>query len=473
MKAIKKVIGSYFVQPFELGFLFWGGLFVYFFALVFSFVNVDEIITEANIPFILFCVSIVSLSSFLGLNLRRVIQSPTSLLMPKYRQTHIAVSFMFIIPFILFPVIWFSFKEISPVTSTAVFFFIVISVLITTYRFSEQIVQFIFLLWLLKIGLQMLGFNIGPRIWGLSDLTIFDSKALFELVFISIIIIIAFIFYHYYLRVSIYKDYIAKHTDDGWSRNHDTGSKWQIKLINFVRSRMIKNYSDNKNNRFYQIRLMQYSLFSPFTLSASTVFVIGFYIFLYALTMIWQFYNFSKSGFEFINLIIYMTFVIFSLVQISDFLNHRNRISFLWMQSRSREKEEFLDNVFWSVVFNSMKYYITVSIFYLAVLSILSYSGMEVIAFLLLGLNFYLFVPALGFIFSDKIQSEASKGWNMAMMFLIIILINIGNKIISSAGEHLPVVIIILLITLIISFGLLILGKMKWRESELTLPGLS
>jgi hypothetical protein len=142
------------------------------------------------------------------------------------------------------------------------------------------------------------------------------------------------------------------------------------------------------------------------------------------------------------------------------------------MQSRTKEKKEFLDNIFWAVMYHSIKYYITVSILYILGLLILSYSGTEAIASLLLGLNFYILIPALAFHFSKNIKSEGSNGWNMSMMFLVIFIITFGNGIISNAGEHLIEVIIFFMVTLVISSVILYLGKIKWRETELTLPGL-
>jgi hypothetical protein len=472
MKAIKIVIGSYFVQPWPLGLIFWGSLVFYFFVTVITMTNVDFLYQEKNIPMIGYAVSIGLFTSFLGINLRRVIQSPTSLLLPKYRQTHILCAFISMIALMIFPVLWFTFIGFSPLLILTALLFISGAVMIITYRFSEQIVQIIILLWIVKIGMQMLGFNFGPRIWGLSDLELFGSQTLFEILFLIIVLTSFFLFYRYYLRVSIYKEYIARHTDDGWNRNHDTGSRWQMALVNYQRNRMISRNKNKKNSRFFQVRLFQYSLFSPFNLTLSTVFVYAFFIFAYGLTVVWQFYNFSKSGFDMINLMIHMTFVIFILILISDFMNHRNRISLLWMQSRSKEKKEFLDNIFWSVIYLSIKFYISVSVLYFLGLFMLSYSGAEVIASLLLGLNFYILIPALAFLFSNSIKSEGSNGWNMFMMFFVIFTITIGNGIISKAGDHLIAVIIFFLVTLVISTVLLYLSKIKWRDTELTLPGL-
>jgi len=472
VKAIKLVIGTYFVQPWPLGFLFWGGLLSYVIIFILTLSNVEFLYEKENIPLIGFALSFGFLSVFFGTNLRRAIQSPTSLLMPKYRQTQIVAVIISILILMLFPVIWLSFLGFSTMTMITTFMFIITSIIIMTYRFSEELLQIIFLLWILKMGFQTLGMNFGPRIWGLSNLEIFGSKFLYELIFLIIILSALYVFYRYYLKVSIYKEYIAKHSDDGWNRNHDTGPKWQIALVNYLKNRMVKKHKKKKNNRFYQIRLMQYSLFSPFALTVSTVLVFGFFIFIYGLTLVWQFYNFNKSGIDIINTIIHISFVIFILIQVSDFLNHRNRICLLWMQIRSSDKKSFLDSVFWVVIYNSMKYYISVSILYLLSLYALSYSSIKIIAALLLGLNFYIFVPALAFIFSDKIKSEGSNGWNMSMMFLVLFLINIGNAFIRNAGEHLPVVIVVLMITLVISFGILYLGLMKWRKTELTLPGL-
>lgn len=470
MKALKMAMKSYLWQPWPMGFLFYSSMIIYFIFLVLYLTNVDFLYENANIPFIGFVFSIMMLSSFVGVNLRRIIQSPTSLLMPKYRHTQLKAGIFYLLPFVLLSTILMAIKGFSFMTYFTAFVFVAVSVTIMLYRFSEQLVLIILLMWIMKFGLQMLGFNIGHEIWSMTALTIYGSKFLFELAFLFICIIAAYWFYRYYLNVSIQKKYIAKHTDDGWNRNHETGSKFQIYLINKIKERMIKKSRKIKDNDLYQIRLIQYSLFSPFILSLTTILIYCFYIFAYTFTWLWFFYDSTDSSL--LSLIINMTFMIFIIILMSDFLNHRNRISLLWLQSRTKSKTKYLKLVFSSVMYNVAKYYIMISLIYITALLLIGYSSNQILASLLFGMNFYLGIPALAFIFNDRIESEGSKGWNAVIMFSSILILNIGNGIIMNAGEHLTEVIIALLAMTIVTSGLLIIGYRRWLKTDLALPGL-
>ena len=102
----------------------------------------------------------------------------------------------------------------------------------------------------------------------------------------------------------------------------------------------------------------------------------------------------------------------------------------------------------------------------------IGYSSSEILASMLFGLNFYLGIPALAFIFNDRIESEGNKGWNAVVMFSSIVILNIGNGIIINAGQHLPGVIIAMLVLTALNSGLLMIGYGRWLKTELALPGL-
>ena len=470
MRSIRYILLSYIQQEFFNVLNISLGIIGLIFGIIDIFID-KEPFPSTWYRFLWVVLMIVPASAY---HLKRLIQSDSGVLVPNYIKYQLITVSIIYIPLIIIPPL----IAVSQGHSFLNYFammLISVSVLVwIRFIFNDpgfMVVLAIIPLWLIY---ELLDFEKNlSLVSSFKEITGIQSESFFPL----ILIILTFILI-YHLLVSIFRKPVfgktieKEPTIDLFLYNHDKIDFFTSRIITNKLARLVNRIEDRKIPYFQKIRLFQYSLFNP----ESTLFL-GTSAFIFTsigiLTGLLLFSIEEIPGIFFNNYTLPVFFLIYHIsagIISSDFFQHRNRMPYLWIQSRLRRKE-FIKAVITTYLYVTLKQYIKTTVLFLFLLWVFKIDpAASIYQFLLLGFLFYMFIISFSMIVSEYNVSTNSFGWSIFHMIMIWPVFGINLFFMKYLNMSINSWIFISLFGLISGF-LLWMGFRRFSETEMNFAG--
>lgn len=465
MKSIKYIFISFFQQH------FFGTLNVLL-AILFFIVAVVRLVTkdlsdpqEIYIIWILFYLALLALVFILSLHLKRMVLSNSTAMLPDYRKKLLYTSISFAAVFFTTPLI-FTISEPFPLPVTfSLFIFSTGLILYLNYKFGENIINILAFIWLLRLVYELFGLPVENRILSmLISINNLPSQLYFSLLLTMIGSLLIYLFVKTYLATTVTEaEDSAAISSDPWAKDYDKDNSFTQKRLKKILTKE-KAYKW-KSSLWGQIRRLQYSLFSPGTVHFGYGIKIGF-VLIYLFSFIYIMYG--QQSFEQRDFIpIYtLVFYISAMFISTDFLQHRDRLSLLWMTSVENTRSKFVQKIILTFLYVIIKQYLLVAILFSFVYFLfISNSLAQIMIGILTGLILNLILPGIALLSSRLIESPVAKGWALSNLFAMIVMLTIAVKTWQSIN------ISIIFIGLLLSIILYVLAFMKWRRYDMDYKG--
>ncbi len=284
------------------------------------------------------------------------------------------------------------------------------------------------------------------------------------LVHISLFLIIVSIILFYmnsrhYFRISILDfENIDRDELDPWSKEFDKTTVVITKYFEKTLAKFanLKTLSKNNINRLFRI-----TLFSPNqAVAASAIMIVIVLAFIYSIFLLLHPEVIYQH--EWILPILILIYHISGIMITTDFLQHRERLSLLWMYSVAKSRKDFIYTFCRSYIFIVLQNFLAISIVYFIIaLTISIISVQDLLRLFISGIFINLMLIAISLIYFDVIRSPEAKGWMVPNMLLAFILLPVYFKQISYFTP------IVLMVLIIISVLMIFFGIRKLYKSDL------
>ena len=340
MKSVKYIFLSFFQQYFlgTIGMLLAILFFVVatFRALSYDLSNPEEIYKV----WLLYYFALLAMVYILSVHLKRMIKSNAAAMLPNYKQKLLSVSAICTILFFIFPVIV-TYSQTFPLIATISIFMLSIGLIaLLNFKFGESIINILIYIWILRSSYELLGFPVDRSIvTDLFSITNVPDQLILSILLIVLSLGVLFYFIRLYSTTSSTQ---AEEADgdntDPWAKEHDKVNHYSFKKLN---TRLLSTFPlISKKSSWGQIQKFQYSLFSPGYISLAFGLKIG-YLLLYIVSYIYIMYGpQSFVSNDFVPLFVFI-FYISTMFISTDFLQHRDRLSLIWVASSASSKSRF------------------------------------------------------------------------------------------------------------------------------------
>lgn len=474
MKPLKYIIMTYFRQHFfgVIGIIV--AIVLFFTGFFWVLKKPADLFLVGSQPVRLFLFASLIITYNIAMNLRRLIESAEFELLPRYRYWQNIGTIILLSWFILFPSVFMAFYGFPVLTSLAAFLSCGIFMLWLLFYFSDNLLIFTFILWQASLAFDIFGLSESPIISdNLSRLSIFGSKELLYLIITIISLFLYGLFLRKYLTVPLYKIQKGrKNATNPWMKDHD---KLGPGMQNIVMKKFRKNIAVLKNNGASLIqnaRCIRFSMFSPaYTLFSNSLFVSTIILF-YIATV--KYLIIRDNDIQLSNAIDHFYYLFFLLAGIlsSDFVQHRNRLSFLWLSSgiSSRNKFNWAIMLAYSIV--QMRFFLTMS----AVLIISPLLFQEILyssicIAIIIGLIINLIIMAFTFICGEYIRSADGRGWTLTVIPFGMIILSIFTVVYEKLLKNSTDLWFVLGAAGVLSLWLLFISVKRWNRTEYDYAG--
>jgi len=420
MKSIKYILLTYFQQHFfgTLGFII--ALVIFLGANIHLFSQIGNQENALDKPFEYFFVALLVMAYIVGMHLNRIIKSNSTALLPNYRRDQLITLTIILSFYILWPIIIlgvFGFIILNPL---ALLLISAIFVLWISFRFGEGIVVALAIIWGVRFFYEVLNFQ--TKVLYFENISEYISSTFRDIFPISIIILslICFgLFFRYIKNVSIYRFLKSKQDNtDPWARDFDRTDPVTEKMMDRIIYKLI---STKSQDILSIIRKFQIYLFGPANIVSTQLInmvIIVLYFFTINLIFTGDFAEISEDSI----VICYLFFSLNSSMLSADFLQHREKLPSLYLQSSFNNRNHFLNAVISSYLIIGVKQFLFLGIAFLSVpLIIPVFSFAKLWPMYLLGFYAYVAVISFSLIFSKIIFSPEAKGWTLTSILFAII----------------------------------------------------
>jgi len=458
MKTYKYILLSYFQQPPFFVALLTLSMTIYL-ATLFSVIFSPGIPVKSEV-WLVHMASIIFIDLIIAGNLKNVTKTAAIMLLPDYRKKQIITHGVFLFIFILLTTLIFGINSFSVLTISSLCLFTACLILWLIFLTDEIFIVFIVVLWTLRIIIELLGFKTESKITGtFMELTGLQSDFLFPLLLIIFSLKALAFFVIYYFRIPVY--------DSDVENIHDSAKFIDRKILKIRKGRIKPGLSLPNDIRFFE-----FSLFSPgyiIKISFSTIISTAAAFFTYGYIV-----AHARGGFQHIEHYI-IPFIIFiyymsSIMVTTDFLQHRNLLSSLWLQSPLTSRKNFTDRILLTYIYVIIKNYFLVSILLAAAFFILpSLSAVVLLQIYTLTLALSLCMVSFSIVFSSRLTSYHSVNWMVGNIILstILLLILIKTKSFGMA-ENLSGTWFFSLTMVLLSAVVLRFAFIKWKDTEMS-----
>jgi len=468
-KAIGYILLSYFQQPF---FNTLTTVIAIIILVVASFIAAINPETAGKIESIrlAFLVALMMILFVSGLHWRGLIRNNATALFPHYRRYLIATFVLILAAFLLWPVIITGLRGFTVLPMLAMFMFLACIMLPGFFFFGESIFVMGVLVWLGKMAHELLGFKARIMIFDdLSNFSLLGSKLAFPILLILFSSIGLFLFARYLLQAPTQFSNVNMNKTNSYAQNYDQANALTLFITRKSMAFLLKNSRNKKRSLFNTARLLQPALFSPryafFCQSLAEMPVLFFYLLTAAYIMVGI--KFDTQFVPFLFSFYYITATIIT----TDFLQHRQRLSLIWVQVQVDSRKTFAKITILTYMMVLVKNYLAYSLGLLFIPLI--FPMVSIIRFLpiiALGLLVNVLLLSLSLLFSDQVVSPDSKGW---MLFHIIV--GFAGSLIAITELKLtfntPGTWIFILVLAVITGFLLLWAYKNWSKTELNFAG--
>jgi len=401
MKSIKYIFLSYFQQYFFGTFGMIMAMILFIVGTAYSFSNSPSVYTCIKI----FYFAIISLSLIMAVHLRRMVKSNASALLPNYRRNQLITSSFLLVIFIFWPVILVFFSNIPVYSVFALYLFTAAVISWSLFKFGDNILLFLILIWSIRFSYEILGFPAEIQL--VSEA--FISVELASLILIIVSFILMLLFYKEYKSLSVldFED-VDRDETDPWIKDYDKCGN----LINKIMQRRILNVTRKSLSKSKKLSVIfEMALFSPVHLTvvnSVTLIIILPYMASVLFLLNPSIYELVENMIPFLILF----YFIVAAMLISDFLQHRDRLSLLWISSQTSSHNIFIKHTILAFLRVLLRSYISVSLIYVFLcLTFTSLEWHDILSLMASGLAIYIYLAGLALFSSEFIISPEAKGW--------------------------------------------------------------
>lgn len=468
MKPIQYIIQSYFQRGFH-------GVMTLIMSMIFLIAaSLTMLLStkENGVIYWFFLCSIILVSSVVVLYLREVTATDASALIPNYRKKQLIAAGIILTPFLLCPVVIACIKGVPVLSCLAMLLCIVSFFIFVVVNNIPDTLQMLVLipLWLVYelLGLEpSLGF-----IGSFSEITGFGSDNLFALFVTGVSLALIGYFSVRFLRGNTKKPGDSdKAGIDPFTASYDKIDTISARLVFRKIDRLFNNLQKRKSSFSSYVRLYQYALFSP---SSSLIFDMAFIFASVISYVVIVYFYVTNAGFNSVQKIAPLIFLIYHLGAVSfttDFLQHRDRMPALWLQSRLSSRREVAKVILLTYLAVAGRQYLKITVLLLLLpLLIPAIANPEYIPVLSAGVLPFIVLISFSLILSDRITSFSCWGWSVSNTLLACLVLGMTFGICRIFYYSQPFWLFFLLIT---PFSLLFLWRAfnKWAETEMNFTG--
>jgi len=465
MKAVKYIVLSYFQQN------FFGTLGMVIALIFFIFGNISILkygqmdLSGELIAWKSFYLGLILLLAILSVHLKRMVKSNASALLPDYKKRQFTAACFWLILFAAWPVLITSYFGFPLLLNTALFSFTTAVCLIIFFRYGENIVPLLFIVWILRMVYELAGISVeAPLFSTLMNYWPANHSAHFSIILIFTSCILFYFFIRRYFRLSIL-EFENENGDstDPWAKDYDRAGPFLSRLIDKKLQKLTSQKSGNY--LFKLVKLFQFSLFSPAIQISVNSLRFGFML-LYMASIFFLLSGGNVMESRFVLIVLILVYQISAAFVSTDFLHHRSRLSMLWICAGLDSRKQFGRITAAAYYLQAMKQYVIITVFLTAVSAVLNlFSPFETLMLLIYGFWIFTILPSVSLIFSNAVQSPAAKGWTVTNIFAAFCMMPVFNWL---TGIFSMSVIIFLMISSLI---FILTAIHKWLQSEFDFSG--
>jgi hypothetical protein len=369
------------------------------------------------------------ISGMVAIYLKEVTVSDSCALIPGYRKKQLITAALVLCLYMVVPAIVLSIRGL-PVFNVMALLLLIAGTLVA-HTDNTQLMGRQFLP-LVPIWLAYELLDIQPNfefIGSFSQLTGFSSNTPFALLVIALAVIIGGRFVIRFMRgETIYPQSPQISQTSYILATYDKVDPVSAKFLSGKMSRLYRRMKEERRRYSDLIRLYQYALFNP----RSTLFadptlstVVIFYLYMYYLV-------YHSKSFDTVLELAPLLFMIYQLMAVgvtTEFLQHRDRLPSLWLQSPLPARTDITRAVIFTYLAVAGKQYLKVSLA-LALLPVFvpAYARPEYLLLIAVGLLPYIFLIALSLAQSEEITSPTCWGWAVfnLVFSMVMFLFNIS-----------------------------------------------
>ena len=422
MKSIRYILLSYFQQH------FFGSLLTVIGILIWLVANYQLLANHAPKSFLGFFFALLCMTLIMGQHLKRLIKSNSSALLPHYRRDQL-IAVAIILPFfVIWPAIILGFFSYPVLRMLALYLFTSAIILWFTFRYGENLLVLLVLVWLIRFNYELVDLPLQLNLSAFFlDFWPFNYPNLMASLFILISIYIYVHFIKNFNRVSILEFENADGDEsDPWAKDYDRATRFTKRMAQKMLKPVI-NIPPNITQRLMHLaRSFQFALFSPGFVVYYNAFMLVV-VLLYMGSILLILYSEIGKNPRYIIPILFLVYQFAASFLSTDFLQHRGRLPFLWLNSQVPTKKSFSKSVVFSYLLVAWKQYVVISLLYTVLLMLLSYSDLSGFIFLYtFGAFVFTVIPLLSLLLSNLVTSPDAKGWmifNMIMAFIVVLIL--------------------------------------------------
>lgn len=466
MKAITYSLLSYFQQHLFANLITILTTIVFVFLNFYLLIKIGKGIDNAHNLWIALLIVSVVMTSIIAVHLKRLIKSSSTILLPDFRKYQVITASLILAVIVVIPAVIVIFHGFPIYISLALLLFATSIATWLFYYFGDNPIVFVGVVWPVRFVYELLGFETRQSFFGsLSDIFFFNNPLLVSIALISLSSWMLYLFARYYLNLSSekykYKDFDET---DPWARDHDRIDNLTEKLILRYLKKIVNMSKMKTRSLMGLIKMQQIALFSPPSIVSTSL--IGF-LALIPLIATWIYFRDPITFSEIEGRGIVVIYFILSFFLTTDFLQHRNRLPMLYLQSQVPSRKTFTRTTIGSYLLVFLRRYVSISVFISLVLFLLpTFQVIGLFKVWIIGAIFSITMIAFSLLNSNAIKTAEAKGWIITtiIFFIIIIPITLHN------WESLTW--LFLGIVSIICLWLFWLAVRRWDKTELDFAGM-
>lgn len=416
--------------------------------------------------FVPLLITSVVMASIVAVHLKRLVTSSATALLPNFREYQVLAAGLILTVFVGMPVILMHLYGKSLLITLALFLFAASVSLRLFYRLGENPILFTGVVWPVRLAYELLGFETEVTLLNsFSNAPFFNNPSMvaLALIFFSCIMIYRFLICYLMLSPEKYRHHDSTETDP-WAKEHDQVDAFTGDVISRYLRRVNEAGMENRSSYLHSMRVQQIALFSPPNIYSISV--IRFVAIIPVLATIIYFRDLtSLTGIEGRGL--GLMYFIISFAITTDFLQHRNRLPMLYLQSKIHSRGAFARATILSYLTVILKQYLFVSVIISLILfGLPTYQTIDLLRLWVIGAIISITMVSISLLASEVITSPEAKGWIIATTLIFIVVFILLVKIWESLTWGLFGIVGC------VSLGLFCLAVRKWERTELDYPGM-
>jgi hypothetical protein len=431
--------------------------------LIWLVANYQLLANHAPKSFLGFFFAIICMTLIMGQHLKRLIKSNSSALLPHYRRDQLLAAGLILPFFVIWPAILLGFFSFPVLRILALFLFTSSIILWSTFRYGDNLLVLLVLVWLIRLNYELVDMPLQLNLTAyFLDFWPLNSPNMMAIIFILISVYIYMHLVKNFNRISIL-DFENANGDesDPWAKDYDRAGGYTKRMAKKMLN-SLTNISHNIRQRpIHFARMFQFALFSPGFVVYYNAFMLVVAL-LYMGSILLILYSEIDKNPRYIIPILLLVYHMAAVFLSTDFLQHRGRLPFLWLNSQLPTKRSFSKSIVLSYLLVAWKQYIVITVIYTFLLILLSYSDLRGYIFLYtFGAFVFTVIPLLSLLFSNLVISADAKGWmifNIVMAFIVVLILFRIWHLLSST--HLIIALAVCLFFIWAAIG-------KWENIEM------